>query len=88
MKLFGKKVKPKTVQELQQEIMDIQFAVLKGFLEQNALKTKLRGMEVDNNKLIQEWEKLTKEMNDTKSKIKDEIDETIANSQKPDSTLI
>lgn len=88
MKLFGKKVKPKTIQELQQEIMDKQFSVLRGFLEQNALKTKLRELEVDTNKSIQEWEKLTREMNDTKEKIKEEINDTIANGTKTDSALI
>ena len=88
MKLFGKKVKPKTIQELQQEIMDLQFGVLKGFLEQNALKNKLRAMEVDTTKMIQEWEKLTREMNDVKEKIKGEIDETISEGTKSDSTLI
>jgi len=88
MSLFKKKEKPKTVQEIQQEIMDIQFSVLRGFLEINALKYKMKELEVDTQKQIQHWEALTKLMAETKGKIKDEIDETIANGSKADTTLI
>jgi len=88
MSLFKKKEKPKTVQEIQQEIMDVQFAVLKSFLEMNALKYKMKEMEVDTQKQIQHWEVLTKVLEQTKGKIKEEINETIANAEKNPSALI
>lgn len=88
MKLFKKKAPPKTIQEIQQEIMNVQFEVLKKFLEMNALKFKMREMEVDTNELIHNWETLTKVMDQNKQKIKDEIDETIAKNTKSDSALI
>lgn len=88
MSLFRKKEKPRTIQEIQQEIMDLQFSVLKGFLEMNALKYKMKELEVDTNKKIQTWEKLTKQINETKEKIKDEIDETISLGKRADETLI
>lgn len=88
MKLFKKKDPPKTVQEIQQEIMDKQFTVLKKFLETNAIKHKLRQLEVETNEAIREWEILTKLMNDTKEKIKGEINETITNAEKNPSALI
>lgn len=88
MKLFKKKEAPKTVQQIQQEIMDVQFAVLKHFLEINALKHKLREIEVDASEKIRHWETLTKLMSDTKEKIKGEIDETITNAEKSSSALI
>ena len=88
MTLFKKKQKPKTVQEIQQEIMNTQFDVLKGFLEQNALKYKMKELELDTQRLIQHWEALTKLLTETQGKIKDEIDETIHNSTKSDNSLI
>lgn len=89
MNLFKKKKQaPKTVQEIQQEIMDKQFTVLKKFLEANALKYKLKELEVETNELIREWEVLTKLMSETKDKIKEEINDTITNGSKPDSALI
>jgi hypothetical protein len=88
MSLFKKKQKPKTVQEIQQEIMNTQFDVLKGFLEQNALKYKMKELELDTQRQIQHWEALTKLLTETQGKIKDEIDETINNSAKADNSLI
>jgi len=88
MSLFKKKEKPKTVQEIQQEIMDVQFSVLKSFLEVNALKYKMKEMEVDTQNQIQHWESLTKLLEQTKGKIKEEINETIATAEKNPSALI
>lgn len=88
MSLFKRKEKPKTIQELQQEVMDHQFDVLKGFLEINALKHKTRELELEINRKIQSWEKLTRVMADTKEKIKGEINETIEQGKRADETLI
>ena len=89
MNLFKKKnEEPKTVQEIQQKTMDIQFGVLRTSLEMNALRQKLRELEALLNEQIREWETLTKLKDATKEKIKGEINETIANGEKNPSALI
>lgn len=88
MNLFKKKKDIKTVQELKQEIMDIQFEVLKGFLEMNAIKNKIEAIQAAIDKKINDWQILTKQLDDTKDKIKEEINDTISNGTKTNSELI